>query len=1209
MSGIKFASFNCRGIGDFKKRKDVFSYLRKKDFNICLLQDIHCRKIGVPYFRNAWGTDVVVAPYANNARGVAILTKNIDVTFSDTCIDEHGNFIITRARISDTVDFCLVNVYGPNSDEPDFYENLAKNVNRLVGEENMPTIIAGDFNLTLNQSLDNFNYRRENNTRARKAVKSMMAANGLIDIYRERNPEDKRYTWRVGSPVIKQARLDMFLISSCLEGYVEKTDIQPGYRSDHSIITLTLDMEQQKRGRGLFKFNASLLKDSSYVSLVKNTIQSTVCEYALPIYEREFVIKNHTQVELTISSSLFFEVLMLTLRRETVSFGIQKKKEERRLETQLEISISEMERMVDETGSQDISNELQRSKKKLEQIREKKLRGSLVRSRSLWRENSEKPSKYFLTLEKRRYESKRIPCLRTTEGIKRSQPDILKALEDFFRKRFSQAHESTSDRECDKYLAEVQLSSIAASDRKKLEEPITLSELGATLSKMKNGTAPGSDGFSVEFYKFFWADLKNFFKAMCIESLSNGILPQTLKEGIIVLLPKPNKPRDLLKSYRPITLLNVCYKIISGTIANRLKENLQKIIDSCQTAYLKGRFIGDNIRTIYDLVQLMKCKTVSGILLSLDIEAAFDSVNWSFIQNVLEARGFPSNIIGWFNTMYYGSFSRVLYNGHLSGKINLSRSCRQGDALSCYLFILVMDVLAHKIKQNVDIKGIRICNKEHKVLMYADDTVCLIEPSRRSISELFKELGWFAKFSGLSPNLDKTQAMWIGASFRDTEKFQREVTLNWQERLKILGIVFENCLHSITDVYAEKVNEIKREIRKWMFRNISYEGKVTVIKSLLISKISYLFMSIPNPSQSVVSELNKIMYNFLWHGKREKVGRNSLIKDKEEGGLGMIDLESYIRALKITWVRRYITKDGIWRTLVDEITGNGLEFWQLGRSALKKKVSRVRNQFWKEVLSALSDFKEIYKPDIHQLSACGLFFSEITKFKCSWIREWYIKGVRTLSDLLTSEGTLMKYEELKQVYNIRITFLDYQALITSLPAEWRNFGIGKKLVGPVIDPCIGYILEKTTGTSHITKILIESKTKRFKNLWERKWESRIMGADWKNVYATLRDTPMQYRTIRYKVITRILGTNSLLEKMSIRNTDACEHCAQREDIEHKFWYCLRVQNFWNDMKEWFLRNQLSNFASKICIDKVILGGEKSELLNHIVSIRHHQNPF
>ena len=158
---------------------------------------------------------------------------------------------------------------------------------------------------------------------------------------------------------------------------------------------------------------------------------------------------------------------------------------------------------------------------------------------------------------------------------------------------------------------------------------------------------------------------------------------------------------------------------------------------------------------IYDIMQLMKEKDINGVLLSLDIEAAFDSVSCSFIEEVLKIRDFPPNIIRWFNTLYHGSFARILYNGHLSGKINLARSCRQGDALSCYSFILVMDVLARKIQRNVEIKRIRMANKEHKVSMYADDTVCLIEPNERCIMELFQELGWFAKFSGLRPNLEK----------------------------------------------------------------------------------------------------------------------------------------------------------------------------------------------------------------------------------------------------------------------------------------------------------------------------------------------------------------------------------------------------------------------------------------------------------------------
>ena len=661
----------------------------------------------------------------------------------------------------------------------------------MTANIDLPVIIAGDFNLTLDQSKDNFNYRRENNTRARAAVKGMMSDIGLVDIYRERNPEVRRYTWRVGSPVVKQARLDMFLISSCLEGYVEKTDIQPGYRSDHSLITLQLDISKQQRGRGLFKFNASLLKDANYISLVKNTIKKTVCEYAVPIYRDEYIENNQTKVQLTISSTLFFEVLLLTLRRETVSFGIRKKEGERKDERKLESDIRMLEIKNDGLGRREISDELHRKKTELERIRENKLRGSLVRSRAIWREYSEKPSKYFLTLEKRRYESKRISCIRTTEGIKRNQAEILEEFQDFFQRRFRDPKQHMEEEDCNDYLSEIELSKLDESDKRKLEESITVSELGSTLHKMRNGTSPGSDGFSVEFHKFFWSDLKDFFQAMCNESFARGALPQTLKEGIIVLLPKANKPRDLVKSYRPITLLNVGYKIISSTIANRLKGVMQKIIDTCQSAYLKGRFIGDNIRMMYDTIQLMKQEQTSGVLLSLDIEAAFDSVSWSFIKRVLSERNFPSDILWWFHTLYDGSFSRVIYNGHLSGKIELTRSCRQGDALSCYLFILVMDVLAKRIQRNKDIGGIRVANNEQKILMYADDTVCFIEPSVLCIRKLFQELGWFAKFSGLSPNLEKTQAMWIGSCYKDANIFESNVNLQWSKTLKILGIRFD----------------------------------------------------------------------------------------------------------------------------------------------------------------------------------------------------------------------------------------------------------------------------------------------------------------------------------------------------------------------------------------------------------------------------------
>ena len=128
---------------------------------------------------------------------------------------------------------------------------------------------------------------------------------------------------------------------------------------------------------------------------------------------------------------------MLVIRRETISFGIKKKREERNQEEQLTKMISQLEKEADGTGSQEISDEVERKKKELQELRDKKLQGSLVRARAVWREQAEKPSKYFLTLEKRRYESKRISSIKTPSGIKRNQSEILRAFEDFFQKKIS----------------------------------------------------------------------------------------------------------------------------------------------------------------------------------------------------------------------------------------------------------------------------------------------------------------------------------------------------------------------------------------------------------------------------------------------------------------------------------------------------------------------------------------------------------------------------------------------------------------------------------------------------------------------------------------------------------------------------------------------------------------------------------------------------
>lgn len=120
---------------------------------------------------------------------------------------------------------------------------------------------------------------------------------------------------------------------------------------------------------------------------------------------------------------------------------------------------------------------------------------------------------------------------------------------------------------------------------------------------MKNYKSPGTDGFTAEFFKFFGIKLWTFVVCSLNESFSIGSLSTTQQEGVIICIPKGNKDREFIENWRPISLLNVIYKIGSTCIANRLKLVLPSLINEDQTGFIKGRFMGDNIRLIYDIIQ------------------------------------------------------------------------------------------------------------------------------------------------------------------------------------------------------------------------------------------------------------------------------------------------------------------------------------------------------------------------------------------------------------------------------------------------------------------------------------------------------------------------------------------------------------------------------------------------------------------------------
>ena len=152
---------------------------------------------------------------------------------------------------------------------------------------------------------------------------------------------------------------------------------------------------------------------------------------------------------------------------------------------------------------------------------------------------------------------------------------------------------------------------------------------------MKNFKSPGIDGFTVEFYKFFWNDIK-FPLLNCLnESLEKGNFSVSQRQGLITCLPKEGKEKHFMKNWHPITLLCVDFKLATSFIANRLKPILQNITSQTQKGFLRGRYIGECVRIISDLMDKLEEDDIPGLLMLVDFEKAFDTVEWPFIEKIL----------------------------------------------------------------------------------------------------------------------------------------------------------------------------------------------------------------------------------------------------------------------------------------------------------------------------------------------------------------------------------------------------------------------------------------------------------------------------------------------------------------------------------------------------------------------------------------------
>ena len=437
---------------------------------------------------------------------------------------------------------------------------------------------------------------------------------------------------------------------------------------------------------------------------------------------------------------------------------------------------------------------------------------------------------------------------------------------------------------------------------------------------------------------------------------------------------------------------------------------------------MKDRFIGENTRLLFDLMHYLEENNLEGLLLLIDFEKAFDSIEWPFLLNTLKSFNFGPSVCKWFTVFYNESKSCVINNGFMSNFLNLERGCRQGDPLSPYLFIMGVELLSLKIKSNANIKGINTGNIESLISQYADDTFLLLDGTERSLKESLECFEKFHQVSGLKMNSSKTRAVWIGSKRYSDHILCPDSNLHWSHsNFRLLGIEFSLDMSTMVDVnFQKKVKEITGLLKSWQHRKLSLLGKITVIKSLALSKSVHLLTSLPNLKPDMVSNLNKIFFNFIWDRKTEKIKRNTLIADYLEGGLKMIHLESFNSYLKVGWVKKFLSNmKGNWQSIIGtELNRYGGErVFSLQRDKIRAIAKNLCNPFWKSVLYGFSDAK----PDTNRilqdiLSLDILNFVNIEDFP--FFMRWKSFGIKYLAYLINPQKLdFLTFEQIREKCN------------------------------------------------------------------------------------------------------------------------------------------------------------------------------------------------
>lgn len=1225
----QLASLNCNSLvksASKSQQSSFHRYLRNNKPDIYSFQETHATHENIPALESQlkptfsiWTKHCGLISYSDN--------------FQLTPLDTQQNDRVILGQVSHPNEhfypFYILNIYAPShrqSRQP-FFNSILDLLQQHTQQGSVDLdrlIITGDFNYSLarphlpsHTSMDWITFLAEN-------FNNLMTINDCQDIptFQRSHGIMSTIDYMYASPSLYMAAYDSDI-------HLLRADW-----SDHSRLSTTIRLGKVKTGPGLWRANPLYISMANYQHQLENLLVEFFNKHegsSRPAQALWDQLKDDIQ-----HITKRFGTKHVDWRKSTLKY--YQRKRNRFLRSKPSTSLRR-------TILPAIDQMIQTIHQELNDI-------AAIKAGIHWREHGERSAGFLKRIHTKRTTQQLITTLATDESTDTpsSDPQIQQDIaHQFYQTLYTSS--PVEDDLIDRYLSNIHFANkLSSEDRQSLLEPITIEDLTQQASRMVKTSSPGDDGLGYPYWSYLFSQprIKQLATQVYNEALKDGLTPTSWKSIRVRLLPKKGSLSSL-KNWRPISLINCDGKIFTRILTKRMAPIMGKIINSQQTGFLPQRFIAENGLVLQLILEQARHHQQTGIGLLLDQEKAYDRVLPAYLKKTMAILDFPDTLISSIMALFFNNQVYININGNFTAAIEQQRGLRQGDPLSPLLFNIVLEPFLLALQQDTTMHGFTFRHSDSsmdrqtpppiKCMAYADD-VCVFLRDNNDLERLHHHMDQYASVSNAKFNQHKTEAFALNgrqdATWQQTLD-NHNISIYYHQDspqpFRYLGFTMCYTPSQRISIIHQLLANIRKQVGLYSARHLSIKGRVTIMNTLILSKIWYT-LRLLNAPKSFFKSLRSICGRYVSQGKHPLISYRQMCQPLQNGGLGLLDPQIQQRNMQFRWLN-IILQPRTYPSFAYDIIKHHLILSQ------RESAHHLQTLFWPTTRSG---------PLCSYPSSCHLWFQcfdsipiTIDPSDCNITTCLSLPLKEMFMDIPDGYWiTKKKHSPLLAKFSF-VYDSDSQWFRPKLPNEFNAYPRhSKRLLKDIMMKKIrirqGFIplLFDTTirpgimdYSTIITRWLadpwwqnIKSIKYRYHCLWgglpPYQYHPRIIKYFW------TAKMPSQGRTVWYKALIGKIPLQHLISKYHPPQSPLCVLCNQSEDILHFVYSCPYKKQIWNqilreyaldlDHQQFDLANLLIHLRPHTILEHqpqifTIIGYILSEIWTHHWLWTMHRHPF